>query len=300
MRIGVAATPEVAIPTLHWLRGSDHEIIRVISRPDRRTGRGQQFSSSPASAWAIENKIELFRPESALDLVGSIEDLDCVLTIGYGLLIPEKILNLPRFGFLNLHFSLLPAYRGAAPAQRAIENGESVTGVTLFKLDKGMDTGPIYSWAELAIDPQWRSKELLDALSLISPSVVSQALTMIADDIPATAQHGKISTAPKISKQEAQIDFNQSAEIILRRIRAFYPAPGAWSTFNGAVLKVSQAEVVDFDLSPGVIRFSDDQLIVGTAYGAISLITLVPAGKKEMDGRDWARGARLLPGAHLG
>ena len=127
MRIGVAATPDVAIPTLNWLFESQHEIALVISQPDRPSGRGRELTPSPVTLWAQDRGIELLRPNSPSELIGAIESLDLVLTIGYGVLLPEAILSLPRYGFINLHFSLIPAYRGAAPAQRAIENGESVT-----------------------------------------------------------------------------------------------------------------------------------------------------------------------------
>ena len=137
MRLGVAATPDVALPTLDWLIKSEHEVTLVITQPDRPSGRGRLVSPSIIAEWAIAHGIDVIKPESAMELIGKIEDLDLVLTIGYGLILPELILDLPIYGFLNLHFSLLPAYRGAAPVQRALESGELHTGVTVFKLDKG-------------------------------------------------------------------------------------------------------------------------------------------------------------------
>lgn len=301
MRIGIAATPDVAIPTLNWLRDSVHEIALVISQPDRPSGRGREISSSAVTDWAIEEGIALIRPESPNQLIGAIEDLDLVLTIGYGVLLPESILKLPRYGFLNLHFSLLPAYRGAAPVQRAIENGESITGVTVFALDKGMDTGPIYSSASIAIQPEWRTQELLLELAAIAPAVVAAAFIEIENNVAPRAQSGLASPAPKITKEEARIDWNQSAQVISRRIRAFYPAPGAWSMWNGAGFKVTRANIFQADLSVGKIAIIDGHVIVGCGQkSALSLLTVIPAGKKEMDARDWARGARLSAGAHFG
>ena len=245
--------------------------------------------------------IHLLRPESPLDLVGHIEDLDCVITIGYGILLPEEILTLPRYGFLNLHFSLLPAYRGAAPVQRAIENGETITGVTVFALDKGMDTGPIYTSAQLAIDPTWRTGELMDALAQMGPDVVEAALTAIANGVSPQKQVGISSAAPKISKKEAEINWSQSADQILRKVRAFYPAPGAWSTWDGAGFKLTRAKISQGELSIGEIAIIDGNVVVGCgSKSALSLLTVVPAGKKEMKAGDWARGARLSPGAHFG
>ena len=301
MRIGVAATPSVALPVLDWLATSSYEIALVITQPDRRSGRGQEILASPVAQWAIANGVHLLRPETPHDLVGFLEDLDCVLTIGYGILLPEEILVLPRHGFLNLHFSLLPAYRGAAPVQRAIENGETITGVTVFALDKGMDTGPIYTSAQLAIDPTWRTGELMQALAQMGPSVVDAALTSIANGVAPQKQVGISSSAPKISKKEAEIDWSRSAEEIARKVRAFYPAPGAWSTWDGAGFKVTRAKISQGELSIGEIAIIDGDVVVGCgSKSALSLLSVVPAGKKEMKAGDWARGARLSPGAHFG
>ncbi len=301
MRIGVAATPSVALPVLNWLASSSHEIACVITQPDRPSGRGQEISASPVAKWAIENGTDLLRPESPHDLVGHVEDLDCVITIGYGVLLPEEILTLPRQGFLNLHFSLLPAYRGAAPVQRAIENGETITGVTVFALDKGMDTGPIYTSAQLAIDPTWRTGELMEALAQMGPLVVESALAAIANGVSPQKQVGISSAAPKISKKEAEINWSLSADEILRKVRAFYPAPGAWSAWDGAGFKITRAKISEGKLSIGEIAIIDGDVVVGCgSTTALSLLTVVPAGKKEMKAEDWARGARLSPGAHFG
>ena len=301
MRIAVAATPEVAIPTLNWLSESAHEIALLISQPDRPAGRGRKLKSTPVSVWAVENSFPLLRPESPQELDGAINDLDLVLTIGYGRLLPEKILTLPRNGFINLHFSLLPAYRGAAPAQRAIENGETETGVTVFALDKGMDTGAIYSSAQINIQPTWSTADLLPVLAGMGPSVVAFALAAIESGIAPVPQSGVSSYAPKISKEEAKIDWNQNAEAILRRIRAFFPDPVAWSDFKGGVFKITAASLSDLTLAPGEIMVIENEVVVGCAQGsAIVLKSVISAGKKEMAGIDWARGARISVGTHLG
>ena len=301
MHIGVAATPEVAIPTLNWLYGSEHEIALVISQPDRPAGRGREMRSSAVSRWAIEKNLPLLRPQSPQELDGVINDLDLVLTIGYGSLIPEGILKLPRHGFLNLHFSLLPAYRGAAPAQRAIEHGEVHSGVTVFALDKGMDTGPIYSSAKVEIQPDWRAQELLSVLADMGPRVAAAAFAAIEKGITPTPQIGLSSLAPKISKNEAKIDWNKSAEVILRCIRAFFPQPVAWSEFQDGVFKITSAAIFDALLAPGQIRVIENNVVVGCGQeSAIALLRVLPMGKKEMSGMDWARGARLGVGAHFG
>ena len=301
MRIGVAATPDVAIPTLDWLLQSEHEVVLVISRPDRPAGRGRELTSSAVSNWAIAHQIALLRPQSADELVGVIDDLDLVITIGYGVLIPLEILRLPKYGFINLHFSLLPAYRGAAPVQRALENRERITGVTVFALDKGMDTGPIYSSAQIEIDPTWRAGELLTVLAKMGPTVIGKALTAIAVGTSARAQTGSASKANKISKAEAQINWSQPSTTIEAKIKAFFPAPGAWTMWNGGVFKITRAQSIDVLLPPGRIQVLDSQVHVGCGDSAsLQITSVVPAGKREMSALDWARGARLTQGACFG
>ena len=234
-------------------------------------------------------------------MIGRIENLDLVLTIGYGVLLPEKILALPRLGFLNLHFSLLPAYRGAAPAQRALHNGETATGVTVFQLDKGMDTGPIYSQQSIDIQPQWRSFELLHELSQLGPNTVAKALQDIESGIKPKTQTGTSSVASKITKAEAKIDFNQNAFSIVNAIRAFTYEPGAWSIWKGEPFKVTAAKASSVEkCNPAEIRILDNLVLVGTGDTCIELLTVIPAGKKEMSAIDWARGARLNGGEFFG
>ena len=301
MRIGVAATPDVAIPTLNWLLESKHQIALVISQPDRPAGRGRELTPSPVTLWAQDRGIELLRPNSPIELIGAIENLDLVLTIGYGVLLPEVILSLPRYGFINLHFSLLPAYRGAAPVQRAIENGESVTGVTVFSLDKGMDTGPIYTTIDFAIQKDWRSLELLQGLSQLGPQAVDKALLAIEAGVTPQPQDSLGSLAPKITKEDAHLDWSMPSEILSRKIRAFYPAPCAWSIWGENSFKITKAHTYTADVPIGKIEVIEGNVIVGCGEAsALCLDTVIPAGKKEMAAIEWARGARLVQGAHFG
>jgi methionyl-tRNA formyltransferase len=302
MRIGVAATPEVAIPTLNWLLASEHELVVVITQPDKPAGRGRNMKQSVVADWAQARDISVIKPMSSDELVGVIDDLDCVVTIGYGVLLPQHVLDLPKHGFINLHFSLLPAYRGAAPAQRALQNGEEVSGVSVFQLEKGMDTGPIYSQRSVAIQPQWRSFELLHALAQEGPSVVNDALTMISSNQPPTAQGGQASLAPKINKQDALLNFHQDAKTLVNAVRAFTYEPGAWSNWKGEPFKITAAIALeDYELAPGVIAMDGQRVIVGCSKNtAIELVTVIPAGKKEMKAADWARGARLNGGESFG
>ena len=302
MRIGVAATPEVAIPTLNWFLESEHTLELVVTQPDKPAGRGREIKQTVVADWASSHNIPIIKPGLSDELRGVIDDLDCVVTIGYGVLLPEHILALPRYGFINLHFSLLPAYRGAAPAQRALENGETVTGVTVFQLEKGMDTGPIYSQHSIAIDPTWRSVELLEELAKLGPSTMSQALAMIATGERPTPQTGNATLAPKISKQEALLDFSKDSKNLINSIRAFTYEPGAWCMWKGEPFKITSAvSTQTYELAPGEISVNENRVLVGCAKNTtIEMLTVVPAGKKEMNAADWARGARLQGGECFG
>ncbi|NBO61523.1 MAG: methionyl-tRNA formyltransferase [Flavobacteriia bacterium] len=302
MRLGVAATPDVAIPTLDWLLATDHEIALVITQPDRPSGRGRVVKQSVVGEWAQNHKISVVKPESSHELSNHLKDLDCVITIGYGVLLPQEILDIPKFGFLNLHFSLLPAYRGAAPVQRALLHGEETTGVTVFQLEKGMDTGPIYSQITIPIDPNWRSFELFQRLAQEGPAAINEALLMIQKGVLPTPQSGQSTLAGKITKEEARIDFAQSSEQVVNHIRAFTYEPGAWTLWNDESFKITSAIVNEEQkLTVGQIRVLDNRLYVGCGHDtAIELLNVVPAGKREMPAVDWARGARLLGGEKLG
>jgi len=298
MLVGVAATPEVAIPTLDWLIGSEHDLELVITQPDKPSGRGRIMKQTAVADWAANHGIRNVKPESSQELAGVVDHLDCIVTIGYGVLLPQEILDLPKHGFVNLHFSLLPAYRGAAPAQRALENGETVTGVTVFKLEKGMDTGPIYTQRSVAIDSTWRSFELLHALALEGPSAVNAALQMISSGESPIPQAGASSLAPKITKQEAMLNFSQDAQILTNLIRAFTYEPGAWCNWKGEPFKITAGAVAQFQVArPAEIKVVGPKVFVGSGNNtSIELLTVIPAGKKEMSAADWARGARLNGG----
>jgi len=302
VRIAVAATPDVAIPTLDWLLASEHQLDLIITQPDRPSGRGQKTTESPVSVWAHAKNIEIIKPESSLELLPVAANFDLIITIGYGVILPDNLLNLPLHGFLNLHFSLLPAYRGAAPAQRSLENGELESGVTVFKLDKGIDTGPIYSQGKIAIEPTWRSFELLKELSELGVGVIKEAISKIELGVEPLPQSGPTTYAAKISKTEARIDFNQPAHTLLRRIKAFTYEPGAWTVFNQEPFKVSDAKETDFlQGNPGDIFVVDQKVIVSCGSStSLELLKVTPSGKREMSAIDWSRGARLEIGACFG
>ena len=294
MRIAVAATPAVAIPTLDALLASEHELVCVITRPDAPAGRGRALQATPVANWAQTHNVELFKPESNQLLDELTEDLDLVITIGFGLILPLEVLRKPKHGFINLHFSLLPRWRGAAPVQRAIEAGDDATGVTVFALDEGMDTGPIYQIAEIPLSGSVTSEELFELLAKLGVNPVLKTLEQIEKgEKPKPQDNAGATRAYKLSKEEAKIDWNSSADLIIRKIRAFNPEPSAWSDFRGQVLKVNSARLADEIISAGLLKVIGKSVLVGTATSAVELLEVTPSGKSQMLASAWANGARI-------
>ena len=295
MQIAVAATPEVALPTLEALLKSEHNLVSVITQPDRPAGRGLSLKESPVAIWAKDRGISVRKPVDQEELKLAVSDIDLVITIGFGVIIKEEILNLPTHGFINLHFSLLPKWRGAAPVQRAIEAGDEVTGVTVFKLDKGMDTGPIYRQKEIAMPHQATTESLLQDLAVVGAPVVLDAINAIeANELPVIQSVDGASRADKLSKDEARIDWQDASFNIERKIRAFYPAPGAWTTFREEALKIESADVSGEKTGqPGEILLVGKELFVSTAEGSLKILSVKPAGKASMDAISWINGARI-------
>ena len=295
MQIAVAATPEVALPTLEALLKSEHDLVSVITQPDRPAGRGLSLKESPVAIWAKDRGISVRKPVDQEELKLAVSDIDLVITIGFGVIIKEEILNLPTHGFINLHFSLLPKWRGAAPVQRAIEAGDEVTGVTVFKLDKGMDTGPIYRQKEIAMPHQATTDSLLQNLAVVGAPVVLDAISAIeANELPVNQSVDGASRADKLSKDEARIDWQDASFNIERKIRAFFPAPGAWTTFRAEALKIESSDVSDEKTGqPGEILLVGKELFVSTAEGSLKILSVKPAGKASMDAISWINGARI-------
>ena len=301
MRLCVAATPKVAIPTLDYLLLSNHELISVITQPDRPSGRGQKSRESEVSQWAAQNNVTCHKPQGEQETLAALIDADLLLTIGYGVILPTSVISLPTHGSINLHFSLLPRWRGAAPVQRAIEAGDSVSGVTVFALDEGMDTGPIYLEKRFALDADITSDELLNELADLGVEAVAQTLTLIEQGVRPHAQSSEGATrAMKISKGDAQIDWNQSAEVISQKIRAFTSNPGAWTNFRESTLKVFTPTITDFPLPPGELLLKEKKLYIGTSTFAIEIGEVQPSGKALMPASSWVNGVRLDSGERLG
>ena len=294
MRIAVAATPDVAIPTLEALQASSHELICVITKPDAPAGRGRELQSSAVAQWAVKNEIPVFKPHSSSQISDHLATVDLVITVGFGFLIPETVLKVPKHGFINLHFSLLPRWRGAAPVQRAIEAGDGRTGVTVFKLDRGMDTGPIYTTAECDLMPGINSDELLKSLAILGVRPVLDAIELIAKgELPKEQSDVGATRASKLSKEEGHINWNNEAEVIQRKIAAFNPNPGAWSIFRGQILKINRARLTTLSLPVGKLTFEQRTVRVGTGSYALEILEVTPAGKKTINAEAWANGARI-------
>ena len=301
MRLCVASTPKVAIPTLDYLLLSNHELISVITQPDRPSGRGQKSRESEVSQWAAQNNVTCHKPQGEQETLAALVDADLLLTIGYGVILPTSVISLPTHGSINLHFSLLPRWRGAAPVQRAIEAGDSVSGVTVFALDEGMDTGPIYLEKRFALDADITSDELLNELADLGVEAVAQTLTLIEQGVRPHAQSLEGATrAMKISKGDAQIDWNQSAEVISQKIRAFTSNPGAWTNFRESTLKVFTPTITDFPLPPGELLLKEKKLYIGTSTFAIEIGEVQPSGKALMPASSWVNGVRLDSGERCG
>ena len=297
MKIAVAASPEVAIPTLEFLLESEHELALIISRPDSQVGRGRELTPTAVSTWALANDIELYRPNKAADFDERLKSFDLVVTIGYGVLLPDSILAQPKYGFINLHFSMLPKLRGAAPAQRAIIDGFTETGITVFKLDAGMDTGPIYLQTKYPIKPNTTAGELLTELALLGPSAIAQTISAIESGIkPVPQDHALATSASKLVKAEAPIDWSDTAANIVKRILGFAPNPGATAKFRGEVLRIMRARVSEQHLAVGEISSINGSVFVGTSTTAVELLEVTPAGKKTMPASAWANGARFAVG----
>lgn len=302
-----AGTPEVAVPSLEALLASRHEVLAVITRPDAPSGRGRRLHPSPVAERAAEAGLEILRPERPRDpaFVTRLTELapDCCPVVAYGALIPQKVIDIPTHGWVNLHFSLLPAWRGAAPVQHAIINGDQVTGATTFSLVKEMDAGPMYRTITEPIGPTDTAGDLLHRLAVSGARLLVETVDGIeSGDLEPTPQSADgISLAPKITVEDAMIDWTASAADIDRRIRGCTPAPGAWSTFRGERFKINSARPDDRDdLGPGVLEVTKRSVRVGAGQGSVLLGQVQAQGKKPMPAADWARGVQFEAGETLG
>ncbi|MFT4164165.1 MAG: methionyl-tRNA formyltransferase [Microlunatus sp.] len=308
MRIVFAGTPEVALPSLEALLASDHEVAAVLTRPDAPSGRGKRLTPSPVAARAAELGIEILKPVTPRDpeFLARFTEIapDCCPVVAYGALLPQSLLDLVPYGFVNLHFSLLPAWRGAAPVQHAVLAGDEVTGATTFRIVAALDAGPTYLRLTEPISPSDTSGDLLTRLSVSGADLLVRTLDGIADrSLKAVEQPSEgITAAPKITVEDARLDWGRPAAELDRAIRGCSPAPGAWTTFRGARFKINAGTPVDGVAGePGELTVTKRSVTVAAADGTGLVLGQVQApGKKPMNAADWARGVTFEPGERLG
>ncbi len=286
----------MAVPSLDALNKAGFDVVAVLTRPDAPVGRKRVLTPSPVAARAMELGIEVIRAAKVdADTTARIAEFapDVAAIVAYGGIVPKAALGVPRHGWVNLHFSLLPAWRGAAPVQRSIIAGDDVTGAVTFQLEEGLDTGPVFGTLTETVRPEDTAGDLLERLSISGAVLLSQTLSAIdAGQAAPQPQNGEISLAPKLTLDDGRLDWQQPALALNRRARGVTPEPGAWTTLEGQRVKLEpvalRPEVKD--LPPGSIRVEGKSVLVGTGSHAVELGRIQPAGKKMMSSADWARG----------
>ncbi len=301
MRVVFAGTPEVAVPALEAVAASPHELVGVVTRPDAPAGRGRKLTPSPVAQRAEALGVPVLKPAHPRDpefqeALRALEP-DCCPVVAYGALIPRSALDIPRHGWVNLHFSVLPAWRGAAPVQHSIWAGDEFTGATTFRIVEALDAGPMFGVMTERIRPTDTAGDLLTRLAEGGSSLLVATLDGIAEGALEAREQPEegVSLAPKISVEDARVDWREPAVAVDRRIRACTPGPGAWTTLEGERVKLGRVEIVADgpDLAPGVLQVGKNEVLVGTATDPVRLTDLKAFGKKQMAAADWARGVRL-------
>ncbi len=309
MKLVFAGTPEVAVPALDALIASGrHEVAAVVTRPDAQAGRGRRMVASPVAERAEEAGIEVLKPARPRDpeFLERLREIapDCCPVVAYGALLPRVALDIPAHGWVNLHFSLLPAWRGAAPVQHAIMAGDEITGASTFLIEEGLDSGPVYGTVTEEIRHTDTSGDLLTRLAFAGAGLLAATMDGIADGtlkaVPQPADG--ITLAPKVNVEDAHIDWAAPSLRVDRLVRGCTPAPGAWTTFRGERLKLIQVQPVPGrdDLAPGALSVGKNNVYVGTGSYAVELLWVQAQGKKPMRAADWARGVRIGDGEKLG
>lgn len=291
MRIAFAGTPEAAVPTLQALINSNHEIAFVITRPDAPKGRGRQLAPSPVAEVAVASGLEVIKTNQLADV--DVTGLDAVIVVAYGGLVPKAQLDIPKHGWINVHFSLLPTWRGAAPVQHAIMAGDDVTGVTTFRIEEALDTGPMFAYLTTSIGKTETAGQLLERLSLEGGGLAIATLSGLEQGsmLPLEQPLDGVSYAPKISTEVARINWQDPALAVDRKIRAVMPDPGAWSMSGDDRYKFSPVTLVPevTNLAPGELAYVDGKVYVGTGSHAVLLDQIQVPGKTFINASDWAR-----------
>ncbi|MDY5786172.1 MULTISPECIES: methionyl-tRNA formyltransferase [unclassified Corynebacterium] len=297
MRLVFAGTPEPAVVALQKLLDSDHEVVAVLTRPDARRGRGRSLHPSPVKALAEEHGIEVLTPDTLRgneEIRQRLAELapDAIPVVAYGNLIPEDMLDIAPHGWVNLHFSLLPKWRGAAPVQAAIRDGDAMTGATTFRIDAGLDTGDILATVEEPIQPTDTADDLLTRLAHTGSDLLVETMTALENGTASpVAQPEEGTYARKITPENARVTWSDDAAEIDRHVRAHTPGPGAWTTWQESRVKLGPVTVSDHaELAPGHVRVEKNAVFVGTGSADVQLGLIQPPGKKMMDAAAWARG----------
>lgn len=300
MRVLFAGTPAVAVPSLDALVEAGFEVVAVLTRPDAPIGRRRVLTPSPVAARAAELGIEVIhaaRIDAETTARISAVSPDVAAIVAYGGLVPAAALGIPRHGWINLHFSLLPAWRGAAPVQRALMAGDDVTGAVTFQLEEGLDTGPVFGTLTETVGPDDTAGELLERLSHSGAVLLAQTLSAIeAGKAAAVPQSGEVSLAPKLTLDDGRLDWKHPALAIGRQARGVTPEPGAWTVMDGQRIKLAPVRLRPdvAGLAPGSVSLQGKSVLVGTGSHAVELTRIQPAGKKMMAAADWARGMASL------
>lgn len=308
MRVLFAGSPQVALPSLQTLVAGPHEVVAVLTRPDAPAGRGRGLRPSPVAAAATDAGLRVLRPARVgdPDALADIAALapDCAVVVAYGALLPQRALDAVPGGWVNLHFSLLPRWRGAAPVQHAVFAGDTATGVTTFRIVRELDAGPVYESAPAELGPRETAGDVLTRLARMGTGVLARTLDRVAaGEEPVRQPSDGVTLAPKVTVADAQVDWSIDAELVDQRVRGCTPAPGAWTTFRGQRVKLGpvQGSTVQGStavLEPGelAVGTGGSRVEVGTGSRPVTLSTVQPAGRPATEAAAWVRGARPIAG----
>jgi methionyl-tRNA formyltransferase len=284
---------------------STHEVTGLLTNQDKPTGRGQKIAANELAVWAQSQNIKVYKSANEEDTSAALvkSSAEIVITIAFGQLVKEMALKIPKFGWINIHFSILPKWRGAAPVQHAILNGEKSTGISIFKLDQGMDTGPVYLSKEFPIHKTETTTELLNRLSAEGSEMTLNVLEMIIENKPPKRQSNEaVSFAPKLHKRDGEINWQESSDSIYNLYRALGANPGVWSVLNEVRIRINKlrrSEVL-IELKPGHINLDNERIYVGTLNGIIEILEVTPAGRSSMTSAEFVRGLPIKTGVHFG
>jgi methionyl-tRNA formyltransferase len=301
LRIAIASSSLVSTDAIETLtQWPQVEVISIISNPDKASGRGLKLSENSLVQWASSKGLHVDKPGSQLELIDSLKmnKIDLLITIAYGHILSLEVLQTPTYGCINLHFSILPKYRGAAPVQWALLNGDTITGITVFYLDQGMDTGPILRQQMIEVDKDDSTNSLLKKLSLVSGALLKESITGISNGEKGTPQlNTDTSLAPKISKENGRINWSSSASQIYNQYRALFENPGVYTQLNGERVRINKLVKTNVLLKgEGDSSLQDAHLLVATKDFAIELLSVTPEGRKEMSGIDFFNGLKSKTG----